>query len=467
MGESRRKTLQRVVALALPAIFENLIATLAGIVDVAMVGSLGAASTAAAALNAQPMWFANALATLPAGGATVLVARSWGADDRDGAARYARSAAMLALLIGFVLLALAQGVADGYAAWMHAAPDVAPDAAAYMRIVGVSLPFFVLSRTLAGVLQGSGDTVTPMKIGLMSNLFNVIGNYLLIYPPHLLRVFGLEVPVWGAGMGVRGAAMATALSFAFSGGALALSLLRRGERAFFRGSFNFELPRLRGLIQLGLPAAGERIALSSGQIMFMSVVSTLGTISISAHHLAITAEGVCYNPSFGIATAATALVGQALGAGDEMLAERYGRFCSTFCAAVMAAVSACMYFGAEWMIAFFTNDPEVIAQGARCLRIVAWVEAPFGVALTVSAALRAAGDTLVPLWAGIATMWAVRQTAARILVLRMGLGLSGAWYAMDLDVALRWLFLWGYFLTGRWKRVSRRLAKKTRESVIQ
>ena len=126
-----------------------------------------------------------------------------------------------------------------------------------------------------------------------------------------------------------------------------------------------------------------------------------------------------------------------------------------------------MYFGAEWMIAFFTNDPEVIAQGARCLRIVAWVEAPFGVALTVSAALRAAGDTLVPLWAGIATMWAVRQTAARILVLRMGLGLAGAWYAMDLDVALRWLFLWGYFLTGRWKRVSRRLARKTRESVIQ
>ncbi|MBP5212160.1 MAG: hypothetical protein J6Z30_04815, partial [Pyramidobacter sp.] len=204
-----------------------------------------------------------------------------------------------------------------------------------------------------------------------------------------------------------------------------------------------------------------------GQIMFMSVVSSLGTISISAHHLATTAEGICYNPAFGIATAATALVGQALGAGDEKLAERYSRFGLLFCAVVMTAVSACLYFGAEWAIAFFTNDPEVVAQGARCLRIVAWVEAPFGMALVFSAALRAAGDALVPLWTGIITMWAVRQTAARLFVQRLGLALPGAWYAMDLDVGLRWLFLWAYFSTGRWKLVSRRLAEKTRESVLQ
>ena len=149
MTQSRVQTLNQVVRLALPAIFENLMATLAGIVDVAMVGSLGAASTAAAALNAQPLWFANALATLPAGGGTVLVARSWGADDRAGAARYARQSALLALLIGSALLTLAQLAADGYMSWMHAAPDVAPDAAAYMRIVGASLPFFVLTRTVS------------------------------------------------------------------------------------------------------------------------------------------------------------------------------------------------------------------------------------------------------------------------------------------------------------------------------
>ena len=467
MTQSRVQTLNQVVRLALPAIFENLMATLAGIVDVAMVGSLGAASTAAAALNAQPLWFANALATLPAGGGTVLVARSWGADDRAGAARYARQSALLALLIGSALLSLAQLVADGYMSWMHAAPDVAPDAAAYMRIVGASLPFFVLTRTLAGVLQGSGDTVTPMKISLLSNLLNVAGNYLLIYPAHTARFFGLELPVWGAGLGVHGAALATALSFAFSGVALSFALLYRRERAFFRGSFAPEPARLHNLLRLGLPAAGERIALSSGQIMFMQVVSTLGTIPVSAHHLAITAEGVCYNPSFGIAAAATALVGQALGAGDEKLAERCGNVCAHFCAAVMVCVSACMYFGAEWMIGIFTNDPEVLAQGARCLRIVAWVEAPFGVALVVSAALRAAGDALVPLWAGIATMWAVRQTTARIFVLKLGLGLAGAWYAMDLDCTLRWLFLWLYFRGGRWKCVSRRLAEKTRSGVVQ
>ena len=76
LAESRASTLKKVVTLALPAICENLLATLAGIVDVAMVGSLGASQTAAAALTAQPLWFCNGIATLPAGGATVLVAGS-------------------------------------------------------------------------------------------------------------------------------------------------------------------------------------------------------------------------------------------------------------------------------------------------------------------------------------------------------------------------------------------------------
>ena len=140
MEKKTRGTLRRVIRLALPAVFENVMFTLVNIVDVAMVGSLGAVATAAAALNAQPMWLAYAVTMIAAGGASVLVARCWGAKDYALAGHYAAQAVMLGTLIGLCMTAAAESCAGLYVAWMRAAPDVAPDAAAYMRIVGASMP---------------------------------------------------------------------------------------------------------------------------------------------------------------------------------------------------------------------------------------------------------------------------------------------------------------------------------------
>lgn len=460
---SRRDTLKKIAALALPAVFENVMMTLAGIVDVAMVGSLGAEATASAALNAPALWLSNGVATLAAGGSAVLVARSWGAGDYAASRRYACQSALLSLVLGACLAVAALSLGDVYARWMNAARDVAPGAAAYMRIVGSSMPFFVLSRTFAGVLQGSGDTVTPMKTSLLSNLLNVIGNYLLIYPTHAVTIGGFSLTAPGAGMGVRGAALSTAASYAFAALALSASLaLKRSPLRLGRGSsFAPSRAELGQILRISLPIAGERIAISSGQLLFVSVVSTLGTVSVSAHYLATTAEGVCYNPAYGIAAAATALVGQALGAGDERTAQRYAHTCAGFCVCVMAVVSTGMFFGANLMISLFSRETAVVELGAMALRIVAFAEIPFGMALTYSASLRSAGDGAVPLAVGLVTMWAVRQCAARLFVLAWDLGLAGAWYAMVLDVTLRGLLLWGYFVTGRWKRTSRRLAAET------
>lgn len=462
MEEKRRGTLRRVIRLALPAVFENVMFTLVNIVDVAMVGSLGAVATAAAALNAQPMWLAYAVTMIAAGGASVLVARCWGAKDYALAGRYAAQAVVLGALIGLCMTAAAEFGAGLYVALMHAAPDVAPDAAAYMRIVGASLPFLVAERTMAGVLQSAGDTVTPMKISVAANLCNVAGNFLLIYPRRNLDWLG-GLPVWGMGWGVRGAAVSTAVSIVLAAAAMAAALRRRRDELELSAPrfLRFEKKRLDDLLRVGLPIAAERIVLSSGQILYMSVISALGTVAVSAHYLATTAEGVCYNPVYGIAIAATTLVGQALGAGDERRAEAEGRACIHLCLAVMAVVSTGMYFGAEWLIRVFTSDAAVIEQGARALRIVAWVETLFGAALTSSGALRGAGDTVVPLWLGIFSMMGLRLGAAWLFVNKLGLGLAGAWYAMDLDVGVRGALLWLYFNSGRWKLKSRRLAART------
>ncbi len=457
-------TLGKVAGLAMPAIFENFMMTLVNIIDVAMVGSLGAEATAAAALNAQPTWFANAVSMLVAGGASVVVARSWGAGDRRMAGVYSRHALLMACFIGAALSCTAFFAADRYAAWMHAAPNVAPDAAAYMRIVGSGMIPFAVTRALTGVVQGTGDTLSPMKISACASLCNLAGNFFLIYPRRVVTVFGAAIPVWGAGMGVRGAAIATTASLCVAAALLAALLARRRDELRLSANVfsGFDARRLRDLLSVGVPIAAERVVISTGQMFYMSVISTLGTISVSAHFLATTAEGVCYNPAYGVATAATTLAGQALGAGDEARAEREGRVCVFFCAAVMGVVSLCMYFCANPMIAFFTNNAAVVAQGAMALRIVAASEAVFGVVLTVAGVLRGAGDTMVSMWMGIFGMYVVRLVLARIFVTHMGLGLAGAWYAMNIDIFLRGAGLWLYFRSGRWKRKSRRLAARMR-----
>ncbi len=458
----RRDTLKKVIGVALPTMFENFMISLVNIVDVAMVGSLGAEATAAAALNAQPAWFANSVSMLVAGGVTVLVARCWGAEDRPLAGVYARHAVVLACLLGAILTCIAQFAAGTYAGWMNAAPNVAPNAVAYMHIVGGVMIPFVLSRALAGALQGTGDTVTPMKISLCANFCNVVGNFLLIYPARRLTIFGMTFPMWGAGMGVRGAAIATAASFVISASLLIVVLARRrdGLRLSPNVFSRFKVSRARDMLSVGAPISAERVTISIGQMFYMSVISSLGTISISSHFIAQTAESVCYNPAFGVAVAATALTGQALGAGDEAQAERVGRECVYFCATIMTVVSICMYFGADWMIAFFTEDPGVRTEGARMLRIVAWSETVFGVVLATSGVLRGAGDTMISLWLGIFCMYVVRLLLARLFVMHMGWGLAGAWHAMNIDIFLRGAFLWMYFLSGRWKRRSRKLAER-------
>lgn len=463
MAENGITTLKRIIRLALPAIFENVMATLANIVDVAMVGSLGAAATAAAALNAQPLWLANSTSMLVAGGAMVLTARCCGARDEERGRVYAEHAVWMALCLGSLLTCAAWLASGPYASLMHAAPNVAPDAKAYMRIVGSALVFLTLSRTLAGVIQGSGNTVTPMKISLFANLCNVVGNYLLIYPPRTAELGSLRLPMWGAGWGVRGAAVSTAFSLVITGVLLMHALIRQNSafRVSFRRLSALSRRRAWDILSVGIPIASERIVMSTGQIFYMGIISTLGTVSVSAHYLAVTVEGICYNPAFGVSVAATALVGQALGAGHEPQAERDGRFSIGFCFAVMVLVSACLYIFAEPLIRLFTNDAAVAAQGAAALRIVSFAEPFLGVALTAAGALRGAGDTVFPLWLGIFTMYFVRLISARVFVLHMGLGLAGAWYAMDLDMALRGLALWAYFLSGRWKNRSRRLSART------
>lgn len=452
--------MRRVAVLAVPAILENVMVSLVNIVDMAMVGVLGPAATAAAALNASPTWLVNSLASIVAVGVTVLVARSWGAQNQKAAGDYARQSLVLSVGLGVAIALAVQVVAPFYPIWMRAAPDVAPAATAYMRCIGLGFVPHVMCLTLYGVVRGRGDTRTPMLVSIGANLLNIAGNFFLIYPTRSVGWLG-GVRVWGAGLGVAGAAIATAASMWFAGIVMLVLLAKRNDALRFgRGmAYRPQKREAANLLRVGLPSAGERIAITLGQIFFTAIVSGLGTVALSAHHLAVTAEGICYNPAFGFAAAATTMVGQALGAGDEKRAERLGRINIWLGAATMAVVSVAMYLAAPWFMRIFTPDAEVAALGAQMLRIIAFAEPLFGISIVASGALRGAADTVVPLWVGIGCMLVLRLTLAYVFVNVLGMGLAGAWYAMCADLCLRGVLLLVRFLGGKWKLRSRAMAR--------
>ncbi|MBQ8536390.1 MAG: MATE family efflux transporter [Clostridia bacterium] len=447
--------LRQGLALALPAMMENLMVTLLSMVDTAMVGSLGKEATAAAALNASPSWLVSSTITVVGGSIAVIIARLWGAKDYERAGVFSRQAMVLGLLLGALLTLAGQLIAPHYPYWMQAEAGVIPAATAYMRIVSAAYIPHTLGLVFYGIMRGAGDMKTPMRISLSVNLLNVLGNFLLIYPSRTLW----GIPVWGAGLGVAGAALSTAVCTALSAviGGICLSRRQDPLRLSLRRSYRPEREKLCSLLRLGIPMASERVIINLGQVLFSSTVSSLGTLELSAHHLAITAEGICYNPAFGISVAATTGMGHALGAGKEEEAKKIGWMYLAMCAVVMVCVSLLMWLLAPAMIGLFTPDEEVIRLGAMALRIVALAEPLFGLSIVGTGILRSAGETVAPLGISIVCMMLIRVPLAMVFSRIFDWGLAGAWIAMDIDLIIRGGLTLARYASGKWKEKSRQL----------
>ncbi|NCC65562.1 MAG: MATE family efflux transporter, partial [Spirochaetia bacterium] len=190
-------------------------------------------------------------------------------------------------------------------------------------------------------------------------------------------------------------------------------------------------------IMLALPMALERSTLSFGQIVFTKLVGGLGTKSLAAHFLAISAESITYLPSSGFATAATTLVAQALGSKNKSLARKYSNICMLWGTLLMSFMGIVLYLGSPMLMRFFTNDTQVIALGITILRIEAFAQTGFGLSILAFGIFRGAGDTRRPFLIAVAGMWLIRLPLSLILLRWTSLGLLGIWIAMMVDLNLR------------------------------
>ncbi len=441
--------------LAWPVVIEQIMLSMVQYVDTAMVGTLGATATAAVAINQSTINLINGVFLAFGVGFTTLTARAIGANDHDRARKVVSQAVLVMSLMGVISTALISALSPYIPAWMGGDIEILPGAKAYLFIIATSMFFKASSVILSAITRGAGDTHTPMIVNTMVNAINVMGNFFLIYKTRAASIFGFHMIIPGAGMGVAGAAIATSFSIACGGVFMLWVVFFRESviRINFSDGFKPVKDILSRTMTISLPALGERLAMSVGQIMVTIIITHLGTVSLAAHHLAITAESLCYMPAFGLASAATTLVGQSLGAKREDLTDSLSLTCIKISVAFMSCMGFVLFLAADALISIFTNDPEVHRLGAACLRIIAFAQPFFGTSMTIVGILRGAGDTKGPFLVILFSMWTVRVGLAYIVVIVLGLGLSAMWICMVLDFVTRAILFTLRYRAGKWKHV--------------
>jgi putative MATE family efflux protein len=376
-------------------------------------------------------------------GTTVLVAHATGAKNPEAASRAAKQSLSYGVILGSVITVLGVVFAPQALAALGAGPEVVADGSAYLRAFSLGGVFIVTTFIAGGVMRGSGDARTPMLVTFVSLAISL----LLAYP----LIFG----AWGLPkLGIVGAGFAT--TFARGGGCLVLLFLlfRPGREVSLAGREDWvpSLAPLRRLLSIGLPSMMESLFRAGGMLFFAVIVFRLGTEVAAAQQVVQQVVFFSMMPGFGFSMAATTLVGQALGAENPVRAKASSLFATRSCLTWMGAMGAVFFLGGDWIMAFFSEDPEIISQGAAALKVVALSQPGQAIGMVLAGSLRGAGDTRYPMFTTGAAMWLVRLPFAWLFGITLGFGLSGVYLGWVIDSCVTALLNWVRYRAGRWQQ---------------
>lgn len=435
-----------IFSLAWPTMLEQLLQTAVQYIDTAMVGSLGTHATAAVGATSTVNWLIGSTISALGVGFLSYVARACGAGEQENARRAASQAVLAVLVSGLLFTALTLGLSPMVPVWMQVDPAIQDLAAQYFFILYTPMLARAATIVFGTLLRAVGDTKTPMRVGLLVNITNVVLNFLLIYPSR--QVYGIPIP--GAGMGVIGAAVASAVSFLL-GGIVITGVLWKHPVISPRGqSLKPDWQVLKPCLKVALPNALQRFGTSLGYVAFASMINSLGDVATAAHTIANTVESAFYIPGYGMQTAAATLAGNALGARDDRRVRRLAQMIIFIETALMILSGSLLFAFAPQMMKLFSADTMVIALGSSVLRMVAVSEPFYGVSIIIEGMMQGMGNTVLPFIFGISGMWGIRIVGTFVCTQLLGMGLISAWACMIAHNMLLFGMFLVCYLTGKW-----------------
>ena len=433
---TRREKLSLIIQLSIPSILAQISATVMFFIDASMVGHLGAKASAAIGLVETTGWLMGGLASAANMGFSVQVAHFIGANDFEAARRVMRQSLVCCLIWALIISVSSIAISPFLPYWLGGTQEIAHDASLYFAIFGFCGIFFQMEGLAGSMLKCSGNMKIPSVLNIGMCVMDVIFNYFFIYI---------------LGLGVMGAAIGTGVAILITAILMLYFLLVKSKMLSLvgrPGSFKPKSDTVSTAFKIGAPMGLQHMLMGGAQIVSTLIVAPLGTIAIAAHSLAITVESLCYMPGYGIAEAATTLVGQGIGAGQRLLTRSFAYLSVSLGITIMTVMGIMMWIFAPELMGIMSPVEEVIALGTDVLRIEAWAEPMFAAAIVVNGVFIGAGDTFIPAIMSLASMWAVRLSLAATLAPKYGL--KGVWTAMAIELFFRGSIFLVRLFKGGW-----------------
>jgi len=429
--------------LAVPTMIASIVQSANSFLDRIFVGRLGAEALAAVGVGGQMVFLTMALAMAVSTGTTAIVARTVGANDHTQLRDAGRQSLGIAIVLGAMLTLLGYLLLPMLLNGYRLNPIANRMAHEFLGWALLGVPGMFLLMGLSGTFRGMGDTRSPMIASIGATLAHIAGDWLLIFG-------NLGFPA----LGIQGAGIAMALSPWVGAGILWVQQWRRADRELAIPALPIHLWWVR-IMRIGLPASARTFIYSTSSVMFTGILAAThaGTAAVAALPIGLTAESIAFMPGFAFAIAASALVGQALGAKNERLAERFGWMCAWQACAVMTTMACVFFVFADYFARLFTQDPQVIDLAIAYLRLNALTEPLLAFGMVLAGALQGAGDSMKAMLATFITQWVVRIPLAYLMAFVLGWDAYGAWGAMALSSGFSGLLMMYLFKKGGWKHV--------------
>ena len=433
---TQREKLWLIVSLSIPSILAQISATVMFFIDASMVGHLGAKASAAIGLVESTGWLMGGLASAANMGFSVQVAHFIGANDFEAARRVLRQSLVCCIIWALMISLTSVIISPFLPYWLGGTEEIAHDAYVYFAIFGACGIFFQMEGLAGSMLKCSGNMKIPSLLNIGMCVMDVCFNYLFIYILDL---------------GVMGAAIGTGLAMLITAGLMLYFLLVKSKMLSLigrSGSFKPKEDTVKTAFKIGAPMGLQHMLMGGAYVVSTLIVAPLGTIAIAAHSLAITVESLCYMPGYGIAEAATTLVGQGIGAGQRILTRSFAYMSVGLGIAVMTLMGILMWIFAPELMGIMSPVEEVISLGTQVLRIEAWAEPMFAAAIVANGVFIGAGDTMIPAMMSLCSMWLVRLTLAASLAPKYEL--KGVWTAMAIELTFRGSIFLARLFKGGW-----------------
>ena len=414
---------RKVFSIAIPAALKHLVDILQIFIDMIMVGMVSISALAAVGMSMQFMMIINVLMTLYVVGGNALISRFIGQGRKRRASALLYSLSIFAALLSvFVTIGGYMGSEYIYA-MMGADADVVEQGSLYFKIISLGMVVIFIDTLLYNALSAAGDTKNSLYIKLFSSAINAFLNYVFIFGH-----YGFDA------MGIEGAAYATVISYCFN--VLAYYILLKKQHSKLN---LIPIIRAKDLIRawhVGWGAALDRGVSSISFLFFVAIIAAYGTVELAGYQVGLRIEGIAFMPGFGFAIAATALVGQSLGAKDKAKAYNMGIISGRIAYIFMGSVGLFLILFPEFLVGFFTKDVATIAVASYYLILVGLAQIPLAIMFVYSGALRGAGATKTTLKVNVISLWIFRVIPSYIAY-KMGYGIIVIFIIMNVETLIK------------------------------